>query len=85
MPNAPHEHWRQRAEETRAQAKQMSSERSKKMMLKIADDYDDLAVNAATRSIDQLLTRRRRADAPTCHLLGLANSLVRFGCWPLHP
>jgi len=31
----------------------MSTEQTKKMMLKIADDYDDLAVRAAIRSIDE--------------------------------
>jgi hypothetical protein len=36
-------YWHQRAEEARAMAKQMSSELSKKMMLKVADDYDGLA------------------------------------------
>jgi hypothetical protein len=54
-------YWHQRAEEARAMAKQMSSELSKKMMLKVADDYDGLAVKAAARS----MTRRRGANAPT--------------------
>ena len=36
----------------------MNTERTRKLMLKIADDYDDLAVNAATCSIDQLFVRR---------------------------
>jgi hypothetical protein len=40
-------YWHRRAGETRALAKQMSSERSKEMMLKIADAYDRLAVRAA--------------------------------------
>ena len=44
---------RRRAEESRALAEQMTSEQHKKMMLKIADDYDDLAVRAAIRSIDE--------------------------------
>ena len=46
-------YWHQRAEEARAMAKQMSSELSKKMMLKVADDYDGLAVKAATRFMDE--------------------------------
>ena len=46
-------YWHQRAEEARAMAKQMSSELSKKMMLRVADNYDQLAVKAAVRSIDE--------------------------------
>ena len=46
-------YWHQRAEEARAMAKQMSSELSKKTMLKVADDYDGLAVKAAIRSMDE--------------------------------
>ena len=46
-------YWHQRAEEARAMSKQMSSELSKKMMLKVADDYDGLAVKAAIRSMDE--------------------------------
>jgi hypothetical protein len=46
-------YWHQRAEEARAMAKQMSSELSKTMMLKVADDYDGLAVKAAIRSMDE--------------------------------
>jgi hypothetical protein len=51
--NGP-EQWHQRAEEARVLAKQTSNERTKKLMLRIADDYDDLAVNAATRSIGEM-------------------------------
>ena len=51
MPDAPHfndlEHWRRRAEESRVLA--MNDETSKHMMLRIADDYDRLAVRAAMR------------------------------------
>ena len=43
-------HWRQRAEEVRVLAEQMNTERTRKLMLKIADDYDDLAVRAAIHS-----------------------------------
>ena len=47
------QYWHRRAEEARAHAKQMSNERHKEMMLKIADDYDDLAVKAAVRAMDE--------------------------------
>ena len=57
MPIAPHlndpEHWRQRAEESRVLAQQMSDETSKKMMLKIADDYEKLAARAVARLIGE--------------------------------
>jgi hypothetical protein len=43
-------YWHRRADEARAMAKQMSSELSKKMMFKVADDYDGFAVKAAIRS-----------------------------------
>ena len=56
MPHVPHfndpQHWRERAEESRALAEQMQDEVSRTMMLKIADDYDKLAVRAAIRVID---------------------------------
>jgi hypothetical protein len=54
---APHfndyKYWHQRAEEIRVLAEQMSTERTKKMMLKISDDYAELAGRAAMRSIDE--------------------------------
>jgi hypothetical protein len=57
MPIAPHfndsEHWHQRAQEARVLAEQMRDETTRKLMLGIADDYDDLAVNAATLSIGE--------------------------------
>ena len=57
MPIAPHfndpEYWYKRAEEARVLAERMSNERTKKMMLRVADDYDQLAVKAAIRSIDE--------------------------------
>ena len=57
MLNAPQfddsQYWRQRAEEARVLAEQMSNELHKEMMLKVADNYDQLAVKAAVRSIDE--------------------------------
>ena len=57
MPIAPDvndpEYWDQRAEEARVLAERMSDEQTKKMMLKVADDYDQIAVRAAIRSIDE--------------------------------
>jgi hypothetical protein len=54
---APHfndpEHWRQRAEESRVLAEQMSDETAKRMMLRIADDYEMLAVRASVRVIGE--------------------------------
>jgi hypothetical protein len=54
MPLSPHfndpDHWRQRAEEARVQAEQMSDEQTRQTMLKIADDYEKLAVRAAIRA-----------------------------------
>ena len=65
MPDVAHfkdpEHWRRRAEEARALAEQMASEQHKKMMLKIADDYDDLA---PSERLTAPSTRRGGADAP---------------------
>ena len=55
MPIAPRfndsEHWHQRAEEARVLAERVRDETTKKLMLRIADDYDNLAVNAATPSM----------------------------------
>ena len=53
MPDAPHfndaEHWQKRAEESRVLAEQMNDETARKIMLRIADDYEKLAARAATR------------------------------------
>ena len=57
MPIAPHfndpQHWCQRAEESRVLAEQMIDETAKEMMLRIADDYDKLAVRASVRIIGE--------------------------------
>lgn len=54
MPIAPDpEYWHQRAEEARVLAEEMSNERIRQAMLKIAEDYDQFAVSAAIRGIDQ--------------------------------
>jgi hypothetical protein len=44
------EHWRNRAEQARTLANQMSDEVSKQTMLRIAADYDRLAERAALRA-----------------------------------
>jgi hypothetical protein len=43
----------QHSEEARALAEQMSDETAKRMMLRIADDYEMLAVRASIRVIDE--------------------------------
>jgi hypothetical protein len=52
---APHfndpQHWYQRAEEARVLAEQMIDETAKEMMMRIAGDYDKLAVRASVRLI----------------------------------
>jgi len=42
-------HWRERAEEARVHAEQISDPESKRMMLKIAEDYEKLAKRAEER------------------------------------
>ena len=53
MPTSLHSknprHWQERAEEARALAELMQDEGAKRMMFEVADDYDNLAVQAASR------------------------------------
>jgi hypothetical protein len=42
-------HWQERAEEARSIAEQLSDPESKRMMLRIAEDYERLAAHAARR------------------------------------
>jgi hypothetical protein len=46
-------HWRQRAEEARVLAEQMSDAASREMMLGIAKDYERLAVRAEQRAQEE--------------------------------
>ena len=52
------EYWRERAEEARALAQQMSNEKAKETMLMVAADCDGFAVRAAMRHFDELFVRR---------------------------
>ena len=57
MPISPHfnnpEHWRDRAEEARVLANRMVHPRNREVMLQVAEDYDQLAVRAAQRLLDE--------------------------------
>jgi hypothetical protein len=47
-------HWRDRATEARALAEQMDDPEGKRMMLKVADDYERLAQRAKERAEGRL-------------------------------
>jgi hypothetical protein len=58
---APHlndpKYWQRRAKKARTHAKQMRNERHKKMMLEIANEYDDAAAKAVLLAIAESLMR----------------------------
>jgi hypothetical protein len=45
-------HWRERAEEARVHAEQIADPESKKMMLRIAEDYEKLAAEQRLRDAE---------------------------------
>ena len=47
------EHWRKRAEESRALASRMTDQESRRVMLEIAKSYDELAARAETKDKDK--------------------------------
>ena len=47
------EHWRKRAEESRALAGRMMDLESRRVMLEIAKSYDELAARAETKDKDK--------------------------------
>ena len=62
MPSHPFDdpkHWRQRAEQARALAEQMSDAPSREMMLGIAKDYERLAERAEQRALEE----RRKTES----------------------
>ena len=79
MPGVTHfndpDHWHQRAEECRVLAEEMSNERTKKTMLRIADDYDKLATRAFVRLIDEIKRELKpllsRAAGRACDIRGV--------------
>ena len=47
------EHWRKRAEESRALSGRMTDQVSRRVMLEIAKSYDELATRAEARNKDE--------------------------------
>jgi pyruvate-formate lyase len=50
-------HWRQRAEEARTIAEQLSDLQAKRTMLRIADDYDRLAQHPPTPESEAIVVK----------------------------
>jgi hypothetical protein len=61
MPSDIHEpkHWRDRAEEARVHAEQMTDPEAKRMMLEIANGYERLAERVAERAAISETTKKK--------------------------
>ena len=72
-------HWRERAQEARVHAEQIADPESKKMMLKIAEDYEKLAQRAEQRCGVSADFKLRHYPLDTWRLGTLGDGLTLLG------